>query len=34
MATEREWSFTADVSPDDVEFDFQVPDAAAAATDD
>jgi hypothetical protein len=32
MASEREWSFTADVSPDDVEFDFQIPDAAAAAT--
>jgi hypothetical protein len=32
MTAEREWSFTADVSPDDVEFDFQVPDAAATAT--
>jgi len=32
VAADREWSFTADVSPDDVEFDFQVPDAAASAT--
>jgi len=26
----EEWSFTADVSPDDVEFDFQIPNAATA----
>ena len=29
-----EWSFTADVSPADVEFDFQVPDAAATESGD
>jgi hypothetical protein len=29
-AHDAEWSFTAEVSPDDVEFDFQVPDAPTA----
>jgi hypothetical protein len=29
-AADEEWSFTADVSPDDIEFDFQVPDAPTA----
>jgi len=29
-AASEEWSFTASVSTEDVEFDFQVPDAAAA----
>jgi hypothetical protein len=31
-SADEEWSFTADVSPDDVEFDFQVPNAAMDGT--
>jgi hypothetical protein len=31
-AASEEWSFTANVSPDDVEFDFQVSDAATSSS--